>query len=210
MALLDEDEIATLLADHPLWRRRGRTLERELEFKELADAGRFVARASAQLPPRDPYPEFLLHGFKSVTVRIGHGNAAGMSVADVRLVEALDEIIAAPADVAITAAPAAAPAPRPDQVLSAGVQDAAPGPATPPEAPQAGAGPEAATPPPTAEGPGPTTSALPPAAGAGSSLVARLISAGGLLVTGAVLGRVIAWRAARRRRGLRRRSGLLG
>jgi pterin-4a-carbinolamine dehydratase len=200
---LSDDEIDELLAAHPRWARSGGSLARRLDFRDFREAARFVGRLAERVPARDPYPEVRLHGFNSVTLTLAHENRAGMSVADVRLVEVLDALVDEPAmDV---------PAPQPGAAagtgtLSSGVvaEDAAASAAAgtlPPPAPPVAAepAPEPAPGRPNAVGAAVAGWTGGPGPAPGPQGLRRLLPGVAVALAGAAAGALIADRRHRRR-----------
>ncbi len=200
---LSDDEIDELLAAHPRWARSGGSLARRLDFRDFREAARFVGRLAERVPARDPYPEVRLHGFNSVTLTLAHENRAGMSVADVRLVEVLDALVDEPA-MDVPAPPAAAAAGT--ETLSSGVvaEDAAASaaagtlpPATPP--PAAEPAPEPAPGRPNAVGAAVAGWTGGPGPAPGPPGLRRLLPGVAVALAGAAAGALIADRRHRRR-----------
>jgi pterin-4a-carbinolamine dehydratase len=200
---LSDDEIDELLAAHPRWARSGGSLARRLDFRDFREAARFVGRLAERVPARDPYPEVRLHGFNSVTLTLAHENRAGMSVADVRLVEVLDALVDEPA-MDVPAPPATAAAGT--ETLSSGVvaEDAAASaaagtlpPATPPPAAEPAAEPAPGRP--NAVGAAVAGWTGGPGPAPGPQGLRRLLPSVAVALAGAAAGALIADRRHRRR-----------
>lgn len=75
------------------WRRRGQTLERELRFKDLADAHRFIDHVAEHAVDYGRCPDMAIHRSNHVRLVIANPNHAGFTRAEERLAAKVDAVI---------------------------------------------------------------------------------------------------------------------
>ena len=129
MAILSDEEVRGELARRPAWRRSGDTLIRERALRDFAQALAFLERIGEAVEDYGRHPDIAITGGNRVRIMVSNANAAGITEAELRLVDKVDQVADAPA-----------PQPKPRGALAAVVASAAtaveavtPGPAPDPE-----------------------------------------------------------------------------
>ena len=79
--LLSDDDLQTLLADLPRWRRESGTLVREAEFASYLDGLAFVQAAAQEAERRDHHPDLML-GYRKVRISLSSHDAGGITSRD--------------------------------------------------------------------------------------------------------------------------------
>lgn len=92
--LLDPDELAAVMAGHPLWELSEGALVRTHGFPTFPDAVAAVAEVAAIAEGMDHHPDIDIR-WRNVTFRCATHSAGGITDLDVALVEAIDGVIAA-------------------------------------------------------------------------------------------------------------------
>jgi 4a-hydroxytetrahydrobiopterin dehydratase len=82
---------------HPGWRRVGESLTRELSFRDFEQAIAFVERLAAGAEDHLRRPDICILEFNRVRLTITNPHHAGVTPAELRLVEKVDQVIEAPA-----------------------------------------------------------------------------------------------------------------
>ena len=90
--LLDSDELAAVVADHPLWELGDGVLVRTHEFPSFPDAVAAVAEVAAIAEGMDHHPDIDIR-WRTVTFRCATHSAGGITELDVRLIDAIDGAI---------------------------------------------------------------------------------------------------------------------
>lgn len=108
MAILSDEQVREELARRPAWRRSGDTLIRERALRDFAQALAFLERIGEAVEDYGRHPDIAITGGNRVRVMVSNANAAGITDAELRLVDKVDQVADAPA-----------PAPRPRGALAA-------------------------------------------------------------------------------------------
>jgi 4a-hydroxytetrahydrobiopterin dehydratase len=90
--LLTEDEIATLVSDHPGWTRDGDALRREFEFDDFSSAFGFMSRVALVSERLFHHPEWS-NVYGRVEIRIIDHDAGGLSTNDREWIERVDQLL---------------------------------------------------------------------------------------------------------------------
>jgi 4a-hydroxytetrahydrobiopterin dehydratase len=81
---------------HPGWRRAGESLVRELSFRDFDQAIAFVERVAASAEDHLRRPDMCILDFNRVRLTITNPHHAGVTDAELRLVEKVNRLIAPP------------------------------------------------------------------------------------------------------------------
>jgi 4a-hydroxytetrahydrobiopterin dehydratase len=81
---------------HPGWRRVGESLIRELSFRDFEQAIAFVERVAASAEDHLRRPDMCILEFNRVRLTITNPHHAGLTPAELRLAEKVDQVIEAP------------------------------------------------------------------------------------------------------------------
>ena len=114
MAILSDEEVREELARRPAWRRSGDTLIRERALRDFAQALAFLERIGEAVEDYGRHPDIAITGGNRVRIMVSNANAAGITEAELRLVDKVDQVADAPA-----------PQPKPRGALAAVVASAA-------------------------------------------------------------------------------------
>ena len=98
MAILTEDEVREALAGRPAWRRSGDTLVRERALKDWGQALAFLDRIGEAVDDWGRHPDIALTSGNRVRITVANPNGAGITDAELRLVQKVDEVADAPAE----------------------------------------------------------------------------------------------------------------
>jgi 4a-hydroxytetrahydrobiopterin dehydratase len=79
---------------HPGWRRAGESLVRELSFRDFDEAIAFVERVAASAEDHLRRPDICILEFNRVRLTITNPHHAGVTQAELRLVEKVNRVIA--------------------------------------------------------------------------------------------------------------------
>lgn len=82
--MLTDDDLQTLLADLPRWRREGKSLVREAEFGAYLDGLAFVEEVAREAERRDHHPDLTI-GYRRVRVELTSHDAGGITSRDAEL-----------------------------------------------------------------------------------------------------------------------------
>jgi 4a-hydroxytetrahydrobiopterin dehydratase len=115
MAILTEDEVREALAGRPAWRRSGDSLVRERALKDWGQALAFLDRIGEAADDWGRHPDIALTSGNRVRITVANPNGAGITDAELRLIQKVDEVADAPAEelarprgaVAVTTTPSA-------------------------------------------------------------------------------------------------------
>jgi 4a-hydroxytetrahydrobiopterin dehydratase len=132
MAILSDEEVRDELARRPAWRRSGDTLIRERALRDFAQALAFVERIGEAVEDYGRHPDIAITGGNRVRIMVSNANAAGITEAELRLVDKVDQVADAPA-----------PPPKPRGALAAVVASAPAAPEPVPAEPAPDSEPEA-------------------------------------------------------------------
>jgi 4a-hydroxytetrahydrobiopterin dehydratase len=113
MAILSDEEVRDELARRPAWRRSGDTLIRERALRDFAQALAFLERIGEAVEDYGRHPDIAITGGNRVRIMVSNANAAGITEAELRLVDKVDQVADAPA-----------PPPKPRGALAAAVASA--------------------------------------------------------------------------------------
>jgi 4a-hydroxytetrahydrobiopterin dehydratase len=80
----------------PGWRRSGESLVREFAFRDFEEAIAFVKRVAACAEDHLRRPDMCILDFNRVRLTITNPHHAGVTQAELRLAERVDEVIEAP------------------------------------------------------------------------------------------------------------------
>ncbi len=108
MAILSDEEVREELARRPAWRRSGDTLIRERALRDFAQALAFLERIGEAVEDYGRHPDIAITGGNRVRIMVSNANAAGITEAELRLVDKVDQVADAPA-----------PSPKPRGALAA-------------------------------------------------------------------------------------------
>lgn len=91
---LTEDERASWLAALPLWSLagEGKAIERQFEFGDFSEAFAFMTRVALLAEKRDHHPEWS-NVYNRVSIALTTHDAAGLSLRDVEMAEAIDRLV---------------------------------------------------------------------------------------------------------------------
>lgn len=79
---------------HPGWRRTGESLVRELSFRDFDEAIAFLERVAASAEDHLRRPDMRIFDFNRVRLTITNPHHAGVTEAELRLVEKVNRVIA--------------------------------------------------------------------------------------------------------------------
>ncbi len=91
--VLTDDELDAAIAAQPGWRRRGETLERELDFRDFEEALQFVDRVGQATVDYQRRPDMCISEFNRVRLTIANPHHAGFTRAEARLMEKVSAIV---------------------------------------------------------------------------------------------------------------------
>lgn len=114
MAILSDEDVREELARRPAWRRSGDALVRERALKDFAQALAFLERIGEAVEDYGRHPDIAITGGNRVRIMVSNANAAGITEAELRLVDKVDQVADAPA-----------PQPKPRGALAAVVASTA-------------------------------------------------------------------------------------
>lgn len=89
--LLSEDAIVAHLQGGA-WHRDGQQIVRDWKFKDFAEAIAFVNRVADVAERLNHHPDILVHGWNKVRLSVTNHSAGGLTDADFRLAEHVDEL----------------------------------------------------------------------------------------------------------------------
>jgi 4a-hydroxytetrahydrobiopterin dehydratase len=89
--LLEEHEIESAL-EGTSWSRDGENIAREWEFKDFAEAIRFVDDVAEVAERVNHHPDILVHGWNKVRLSVTNHSAGGLTEADFELAKQVDEL----------------------------------------------------------------------------------------------------------------------
>src|SRR4051794_363005 len=130
MAILSDEEVRGEVARRPAWRLSGDTLIRERALRDFAQALAFLERIGEAVDDYGRHPDIAITGGNRVRIMVSNANAAGITEAELRLVDKVDQVADAPAPQpkprgalasaatavqAVTAEPAPDPEPEADE-----------------------------------------------------------------------------------------------
>jgi 4a-hydroxytetrahydrobiopterin dehydratase len=98
MAILTEDEVREALAGRPAWKRTGDSLVRERALKDWGQALAFLDRIGQAVDDWGRHPDIALTSGNRVRITVANPNGAGITDAELRLVQKVDEVADAPAE----------------------------------------------------------------------------------------------------------------
>ena len=87
--LLSDEEIESRL-DGSQWRREGEEIVRDWEFKDFAEAMRFVNRIAETAEEANHHPDILVHGWNKVRLSLTNHSAGGLTEADFAIAAKID------------------------------------------------------------------------------------------------------------------------
>jgi 4a-hydroxytetrahydrobiopterin dehydratase len=91
MSLLSDAEIESRLAGVAEWHvEEGRTIVRDLQFANFADAMAFVNRVAQAAEIANHHPDILLHGWNKVRLTLSTHSQGGLTDADFELAARID------------------------------------------------------------------------------------------------------------------------
>jgi 4a-hydroxytetrahydrobiopterin dehydratase len=98
---LSPSDVDRALAEHPGWRRVGKTLVRDLQLRDFASALALVERVGKRAVDYERRPDMCISEYNRVRLRISNLHHAGLTEAELRLAarasEAIDEQVLVPA-----------------------------------------------------------------------------------------------------------------
>jgi 4a-hydroxytetrahydrobiopterin dehydratase len=97
MAILSDEEVRAELARRPAWRRSGDTLIRERALKDFAQALAFLERIGEAVEDYGRHPDIAITGGNRVRIMVSNANAAGITDAELRLIDKVNQVADAPA-----------------------------------------------------------------------------------------------------------------
>ncbi len=86
-AQLSDSEVQSKLTDLPGWSVQGSSIERNFEFKDFAEALKFVNKVGAEAEEMDHHPDLLLHSWNKVKMTISTHSAKGITENDFELAQ---------------------------------------------------------------------------------------------------------------------------
>ena len=92
-SILARSDLRRALREHPAWRLRGDDLVRELRFADFADAFRFVEQLGREVEDLGRHPDICVHHGNRVRIAVANPHHAGVTVAELRLVEKVDVLV---------------------------------------------------------------------------------------------------------------------
>jgi pterin-4a-carbinolamine dehydratase len=90
---LSASEVDRALADHPGWRRVGKTIVRDLKMRDFDEALRLVDRIGALAVDYLRRPDMCISQFNHVRLRVVNSHRAGITEAELRLVAKTSAVI---------------------------------------------------------------------------------------------------------------------
>jgi len=87
-------EVERLLAEHPSWRRSGGGLVREVHFRDFRSALDFVNQLAGEAVDFGRHPDVSIVDEGTVRLRVANPNHVGITLAEMRLVEDVDDAVA--------------------------------------------------------------------------------------------------------------------
>ena len=89
---LTDDEIATFLAEHPLWQRDGDMIKRSITFANFSEAFGFMTRAAILAEKLNHHPEWF-NVYNRVDIALATHDVNGLSDYDRQFAAAVDEMV---------------------------------------------------------------------------------------------------------------------
>jgi 4a-hydroxytetrahydrobiopterin dehydratase len=94
MSLLSDSEVKDRLAGVPQWRvGEERTIVRDLQFANFAEAMTFVNRVAEAAQGANHHPDILVHGWNKVRLTLSTHSQGGLTDADFRLAAQIDGLV---------------------------------------------------------------------------------------------------------------------
>ena len=91
--LLDDDRIATALAELEGWRREGDELVLDRKMKDFAAAMAYINAVAERAEAANHHPDLRVHGWNNVELRLSTHSAGGITEADVNLARELSALV---------------------------------------------------------------------------------------------------------------------
>lgn len=91
MGVLPEHELQQAVASLPNWQRVGKAIERNFEFKDFAEAMKFVNRIADAAEEANHHPDIDIRYNKVKLALISH-DSGGVTQRDVRMARKIDEV----------------------------------------------------------------------------------------------------------------------
>ncbi len=91
-AQLSDSEVQSKLTDLPGWSVQGSSIERNFEFKDFAEALKFVNKVGAEAEEMDHHSDLLLHGWNKVKMTISTHSAKGITENDFELAKRTEKV----------------------------------------------------------------------------------------------------------------------
>jgi 4a-hydroxytetrahydrobiopterin dehydratase len=94
MSLLSDSEVKDRLAGVPQWRvGEERTIVRDLQFANFAEAMTFVNRVAEAAQGANHHPDILVHGWNKVRLTLSTHSQGGLTDVDFRLAAQIDGLV---------------------------------------------------------------------------------------------------------------------
>jgi 4a-hydroxytetrahydrobiopterin dehydratase len=94
MATLSDEQVEQRLAQAGEWRRDDeQSIVRELKLADFAAAVAFVNRVAELAEEANHHPDILIHGWNKVRLTLSTHSEGGLTEADFRLAERIEEVV---------------------------------------------------------------------------------------------------------------------
>ena len=91
MGVLSDTEIEQALASLPNWQRAGQAIERHLEFKDFAEAMKFVNRIAEAAEAANHHPDIDIR-YNKVKLGLMSHDSGGVTQRDVKMARKINEV----------------------------------------------------------------------------------------------------------------------
>lgn len=92
MRLLTDDEIKTNLESLPGWKFTKNCLQKNYEFDNFAKNLEVVNKVGVKAEEMNHHPDFFIYSWNKLTVTLSTHNAGGVTLLDIQLAQAIEEI----------------------------------------------------------------------------------------------------------------------
>ena len=92
MALAEEKDIKTFVADNPGWKRDGESIKEEFEFKDFSEAMGFVTKVGLAAEKADHHPDIDIRWNKVLLVLSTHSEG-GITKKDIELATKISKLV---------------------------------------------------------------------------------------------------------------------
>jgi 4a-hydroxytetrahydrobiopterin dehydratase len=91
--LLNDEQISEHLRALPDWTRDGKSIVRDLQLADFAEAVAFVERVAAAAERANHHPDILIHGYRRVRLTLSTHSAGGLTDSDFALAGELEALV---------------------------------------------------------------------------------------------------------------------